>query len=1687
MSNTLGALSYELGLDDRQLQKSLAEAQKKLEGLKFTMGIDPAALASMKELGRAATELDKINQTSAANYRAETARNSAVTRDAARVEAMEAESAARVEVIHNRGAAAISRASTAQKQLADSISMTNKTFLNQSTVASQLSTILGTTFSVYAIGSFIKQLATISGEFELQRVAMRAIIGDTEAADKIFQQVKELSVQSPFQFKDLLGFTKQLAAFSVPADQLFGTMSRLADVSSGLGIDMGRIILAYGQVRAATVLRGQELRQFTEAGIPLVDKLAEKFTKLEGRTVSAGEVFGKISEKLVPFKMIDEIFTDMTSSGGMFFEMQIKQSATLSGKISNLVDSYQIMMNSIGESNSGVLKGGVDMITTLMNNWQSISDVLKVVIASYGTYRLATIANNIIFASEIALEKAKIIVLEEAAAANVTLSAAQLERVAAEKAATLGMAEASAAANVIPWVALATVIVGLGVAFYQVYTKAHELQNALDDIIKKEAETTQSSLLKMRDLTDKLKEANMYSADRAAIIKELNNSYGAYLENVIKEGDSYDEVTAKLSIATAGLYENAKAKALAAGAIKIQSEESASITSAEAESRKALVDTLGFTQSDASKLLAKMFSDIRNSPELIAQAGGLAQYMSKILGEKGVNLNTFSTKGTADALLFGLQEYKTAIDDASRATADLKLQTTSLGDPQAAEKNQPLIDSLEKINKYYKDIEIAINAKKRSDDSSETKRAINNELLKNEADRLNSAAAEYHKYGLEAQATSSRVQAASKDPSTSYAGNVSNQILQLKGFKQAYIDLAATIEANQPDEKINESFKNALDEKKKELAIYMQEGAITKSQKPVNYEADLKEQIKLYTKITEDITGVYDKNADKAASRSALSALEAQVDLIKAATQAYDDYKKSMGEAAAKSLVKEQFPTVSIYADKGLAEFQSLYEQASQISTEGGKKLTNKIALDIEKLKKEAYIAPMTQLGKDVAAFIESNKDKFDLFKTIKDITGDKKLAMTVSFGVDFQDTNVRDLMKQQIDNIASGMDYKLPKNLTGVSFESIFPTEQLKNLAPDLQASLKSAYDTLQKFDQESFSGLLSRAAELVKSYGSNEAKKLAITKEFDLKRTDLEATRSKIGEEEYGKTLKNIKAGEASAQAEVDGLILADTQIYKDLYSNMENYSMGKVKSIISAAQQIMDTKKATADPKKFFVTIDGKEVEISIMNLDKLAKKVQEVKDKIKQQDPFALISDGFKKIIAGGENSGTGFKEVEKGVKAILSDVLPLASAFENLGKATGDVGMEKFGKDMAAAIGFAEDLMDLTAGIASGDPEAILKSVVSVATKLINAEAQYQEAKRKWIADNIKMQNEYNNLLTAEQLLFVSGSTIFGTDKVGKVANAMNVYRNVLIQTKDEIGKLGDAMVSTGVRGDYAFGIRYSSHTTYDRLLKIFPDILTAEGKLNVERAKALLATDKLTEATRAELTQLVALDEQAKAAYDQMVSYLTDVFGSLGQSLSDSIVKAFSDGTDASLDFKSSVTNTIEKLTQDLMNSMFLADYFGNFQKQVVAIYSDPNLSKQQVGANVISTMSSFFEGLGVVEKNSEDFLAQMQSTGQKYGFDLYKPTTTTTSGLTADIKSVTEDTANLLSSLLNAVRGDVSAQVIVMKSIEGLMIDSNNSNANALAQLVKIESNTYNTMLALQSVITGRGVKGSQGITVWA
>lgn len=248
-------------------------------------------------------------------------------------------------------------------------------------ITGQLSRSFALLFSVSQIRGYIANVATVRGEFEMSQRSLEAILQNKTQADEIFAKTVELAVKSPFRIKDLVQYTRQLAAYRIESDKLFDTTKRLADVSAGLGVDMQRLILAYGQVKAAAYLRGSEVRQFTEAGVNMYGELQRYFQEVKGEAYTTAQIVDMISKRMVTFQDVEAVFERMTSDGGIFFNMQEIQAETLQGKISNFQDSLDVMLNSIGKANEGLLKGAIDGATALLEHWEELVDVGKALAA----------------------------------------------------------------------------------------------------------------------------------------------------------------------------------------------------------------------------------------------------------------------------------------------------------------------------------------------------------------------------------------------------------------------------------------------------------------------------------------------------------------------------------------------------------------------------------------------------------------------------------------------------------------------------------------------------------------------------------------------------------------------------------------------------------------------------------------------------------------------------------------------------------------------------------------------------------------------------------------------------------------------------------------------------------------------------------------------------------------------------------------------------------------------------------------------------------------------------------------------------------------------------------------------------------------------------------------------------------
>lgn len=383
-------------------------------------------------------------------------------------------------------------------------------------------------FSVNTVRGFVEQIAAVRGQFELSQRSLEAILQNKPKADEIFNKTVELAVKSPFRIKDLVDYTRQLSAYRIESDKLYDTTKRLADVSAGLGVDMGRLILAYGQVKAAAYLRGSEVRQFTEAGINMYGELQQYFKEVKGEAYTTAQIVDMISKRKVTFEDVEAIFKRMTDKGGTFYNMQEIQAETLQGKISNLKDAFDVMLNDIGKSNEGFFKGSIQFATNLLNHWEAIANVAKALLSIV----VAIKVNSMFMQSSLG----KAFILN---AAMVGRWRAFLDLIKSMPTAFGKMKTAISAIGGSLKAALG------GFAFYAILQTIMNYRNALqqfDETIRKARESTIDTLGKISELSAKYKEFSnvinraQNNIDDSKTIEEKRKALNKLIEQANRDG-----------------------------------------------------------------------------------------------------------------------------------------------------------------------------------------------------------------------------------------------------------------------------------------------------------------------------------------------------------------------------------------------------------------------------------------------------------------------------------------------------------------------------------------------------------------------------------------------------------------------------------------------------------------------------------------------------------------------------------------------------------------------------------------------------------------------------------------------------------------------------------------------------------------------------------------------------------------------------------------------------------------------------------------------------------------------------------------------------------------------------------------------------------------------------------------------
>lgn len=244
-------------------------------------------------------------------------------------------------------------------------------------------------FSAQQLGSFIQKVADVRGEFQQLEISFETMLKNKALSDKLMADVVEFAAKTPFDLQQVATGAKQLLAYGTEVQNIIPTMRQLGDVASGLSIPFSDLVYLYGTSATQGKLMTKDLMQFAGRGIPIIDELS-KILK-----VSKAEVMNLTEQGKIGFSELQQVIENLTSSTGMFGGMMEKQAESINGLRSNLQDAWDKMFNDIGTSSEGIISDTLRASIAIVENYERVIDVLKILVATYGTYRAAIVLNSV--------------------------------------------------------------------------------------------------------------------------------------------------------------------------------------------------------------------------------------------------------------------------------------------------------------------------------------------------------------------------------------------------------------------------------------------------------------------------------------------------------------------------------------------------------------------------------------------------------------------------------------------------------------------------------------------------------------------------------------------------------------------------------------------------------------------------------------------------------------------------------------------------------------------------------------------------------------------------------------------------------------------------------------------------------------------------------------------------------------------------------------------------------------------------------------------------------------------------------------------------------------------------------------------------------------------------------------------
>lgn len=1683
-------------------------------------------------------------------------------------------------------------ANAARRHMTATLNM-NGAMNSQLSIVGQLRNEFLGLYSIYAAQNFLRAVVDIGGELENQKIAMASILQDEGKATTIFNQIKKLAVASPFGVMDLNQYAKQLSAYSIPYNELYDTMKRLADISAGVGVDMGRIILAYGQIKAAKFLKGTELRQLTEANIPMVDKLAERFSKLEGRIVSAGEVLDMISKKKVTFEDVKDVLWELTDDGGMFNNMQEVLSESVKSKWKNLADAIDIMLGDIAESMGSTLKWTAESLTTLAQNWKEVVPFIVAATTAFGTYRAAVYAGSRAMGVANATLIKGTLAAKQRTAADLVMASNYRTLTAAEK----GLIASRNAMTTAEWRALAV-------------SGALNKEQALRLITLGKIKSGQAGHITQLLNISKAELQVAMSAGKARVAMTML-SYGAkqvwtafkglfnpymYLfaglfaiaELWYKSGQKADEMNERISELTTRAqdgFKNLTKEAQKFADVDPFKANDASLISSIEEMKTALkdyspvwADTFNETfktddEGNTVKSLAEQYillrnalNDTKEAYRLLNDIKGTSEHANEatdgyfddsflenindyIKAEERVNKIIGRMSGSYIEYSTAMQKVITKHDDFAKAASGkpLKEQLSILKEyPKALAS---LNNELPFTGGYRDDIFQLRKAWKNS------KRIYMEDVLPDMKDFLSGYKSRLEAAGWDLDNLSDAQKIAIGLDISSFFDTFEKMPKYMRDFfnektleeefnikinaeytetSQSFSDLQkkfneatdgqfeAQIKVSTDSEKIIEGIQKAYKEAKEttnqlkpvliKAGIDLSGiGAIDLSKLP-----DWQKQIVSDYKKASAIMQAGEKGAkeigfsltdpskDKSKKDAFAERLKERVNLLK---EAYSEYKKwidIVGKREAANKVKGSGIFDSLFKGKEPVNIGNYRDELNKILNQLDDKTKErrelkvsirKVLLDIDaNAMKEAS----DKATKELERYVSDVSKKWDIYKQLINAGASKKDASTYAFGFL---TDYENEAQYLIDTVQKKLKEKgvdLPFTLSDDEAESILGGKD----SPLYKQFFKVWKDAKEAFEKDKVSIALDDTKVIANARSTIE--KIRILSEQYASKTGLNVGKNGelVGDTSGLNNVQKAYLDEYNKKLiELKSTLLQLLPEWEKIFGDKEQRSFSDLKEAERIAREIKNNAKVSHDSDgkpngftSFFTKDDGsiENVKGAYSLLDKLIKAIPQLQDAQLAVNPFKTLAKNVKELFTSEKGSDKLEKKIGRlGESAAESADLvgnfagQMSSMFDALGN-----------EGMADTMGNVQDAMSSISNIGQGFAKGgIVGGIAAAAGEAVNWIGKIAQAHDKKLDKAIE-----KSKLRAQQLQYIyeqidgilerflgSGTELKLVDaendrtRLNQLNNQIEAIRNKgkinifdlmsLQKYKQEAEKLQKRVSAYDEGGAYG----------YQRAL-MQEQLSELEKQRQAEIDKKKTDDSKVADYEN----QIAEMKQQIKDFAEETAESLYGInLKDWASQLGDALYEAWQKGEDGAEAFKNKVADIMGDVMNSILKISILEPAMQQLQKM---LFGEDGMSGYfgkdfSLDERELESIADYL--MGVSEK-TDDYYSMLDKLNnymeKKYGISMKEEEEENGSGLSKGIQNVTENTANLLASYINAIRADVSVKREYVRRLVEELFPAYNVIAQAqLRQLTMIQINTAKNVEFVEEIrdILHRNING--------